>query len=132
MIDGKRFYEAAPSHGPCYSGKIIVTENEEHLHLENGDYLICRQFIPGFSLADKRLCLFDVDLVKDAEYNLAAFESLMLDQNYKQIIISLVNVHTSLELSFDDVIKGKGKGLIFLLHGVPGVGKSLTAGTKAI
>lgn len=29
---------------------------------------------------------------------------------------------------FDDFIAGKGKGLIFLLHGGPGLGKTLTAG----
>ncbi|KAG8533371.1 uncharacterized protein KY384_002154 [Bacidia gigantensis] len=131
MIDGKRFYESAPSHEPYYEGKTISVENEEHLNLGNDDYLICSFFIPGFALVDKRWCFFNVDLVKDAEYNLAAFESLMLDKSYKQMIFSLVNVHTILGLSFDDVIKGKGKGLIFLLHGVPGVGKSLTAESVA-
>lgn len=30
-----------------------------------------------------------------------------------------------------DLIRGKGKGLIFLLHGAPGVGKTLTAETIA-
>ncbi|KAI4271606.1 MAG: hypothetical protein LQ337_005890 [Flavoplaca oasis] len=46
------------------------------------------------------------------------------------MISALIKVHTEVQLSFDDVIKGKGKGLIFLLHGIPGVGKSLRAGTK--
>ena len=72
-----------------------------------------------------------MDLVKDVEYNMTAFENLMLDNMYKQTILSLVNVHTGLGISFDDVIKGKGKGLVFLLHGIPGVGKSLTAGKRS-
>ena len=106
----------------------MVTEDKEHLYLEDGDFLICRRLIPGFSLADKRQCFFDVSLVEDAEYDRTAFESLMLDKALKQMINSLVKVHTSLGLPFDDVIKGKGKGLIFLLHAVPGIGRSLTAG----
>ncbi|KAL8878015.1 MAG: hypothetical protein Q9198_004089 [Flavoplaca austrocitrina] len=77
-----------------------------------------------------RWCIFEVDLVKDVDYNVTAFENLMLDEKYKQMISALIKVHTEVQLSFDDVIKGKGKGLIFLLHGIPGVGKSLKAGTK--
>ncbi len=131
MIDGKTFFEAAPSHEPYFhSGRVIETEEEEHLSLKDDDYLICSQLIPGFSLVDKRWCFFRVDLVKDVEYNTTAFESLMLDRMYKQMILSLVKVHTGSGVLFDDVIKGKGKGLVFLLHGIPGVGKSLTAGTK--
>jgi len=30
-------------------------------------------------------------------------------------------------VDFDDLIKGKGKGMVFLLHGPPGVGKTFTA-----
>lgn len=30
-----------------------------------------------------------------------------------------------------DFVKGKGNGLIFLLHGSPGVGKTCTAGTSS-
>ena len=30
-----------------------------------------------------------------------------------------------------DIVRGKGKGLIVLLHGAPGVGKTSTAGTCA-
>jgi hypothetical protein len=31
-----------------------------------------------------------------------------------------------------DFVKGKGSGLIFLLHGKPGVGKTCTAGTSLL
>lgn len=44
------------------------------------------------------------------------------------MIRSLVTAHQNEKLGFDDVIKGKGKGTIFLFHGAPGVGKTLTAG----
>lgn len=35
------------------------------------------------------------------------------------------------QLFFADPIKGKGEGLIILLHGPPGTGKTLTAGIYA-
>lgn len=34
--------------------------------------------------------------------------------------------------SFSDLVEGKGKGLVILLHGPPGVGKTLTAETLAL
>ena len=131
MIDGRSFFEAAPSHEPYFiSTETVETEDGGHLSLKDEDYLIFDFAIPGFSLVAKRWCFFCVDLVKDVEYNVTAFESLMLHRMYKQTILSLVEVHTGLGIPFDDVIKGKGKGLIFLLHGIPGIGKSLTAGTR--
>lgn len=131
MIDGKTFYSARPSHEPYFfaTRRIIRTENEDHLRLEDDDYLICHYLMPGFFLVDKKWCFFHVDSIKDVEYNMNAFETLMFEEEYKQMILSLVKVHTDPRLTFDDVIKGKGRGMIFLLHGVPGVGKTLTAGT---
>ncbi|KAL8837625.1 MAG: hypothetical protein Q9176_005542 [Flavoplaca citrina] len=130
VIDAERFYQAAPSRQLGNFRKTIPKRNEEHLRLKDEDYLICCHTALGFSLADRKWCIFEVDLVKDVDYNVTAFENLMLDEKYKQMISALIKVHTEVQLSFDDVIKGKGKGLIFLLHGIPGVGKSLTAGMK--
>lgn len=86
--------------------------------------------MPGFSLVDKRWAFFEVDLIEDVEYNSDAFGKLIFEEEQKQMILSLVKVHTDDRISFDDVIKSKGRGMIFLLHGVPGVGKTLTAGTE--
>jgi len=53
-----------------------------------------------------------------------------LPENQKTIVRALVESHTGKEgrkVGIDDVIKGKGKGLVAVLHGRPGVGKTLTA-----
>jgi len=106
-------------------------DNDSDLpHFDDTDYMICNDCIPGFSLANKRWCLFNVEFLKDVAFNKDAFPALILPTVQKDMICSLVTAHSDQNLSFDDVIKGKGKGMIFLLHGVPGVGKTLTAGMK--
>jgi MoxR-like ATPase len=68
-----------------------------------------------------------VDDIKEIEYNKTAFDDLVLPQAQKTLARSLINDHAQGSSTYDDVIDGKGKGLIFLLHGPPGVGKTLTA-----
>ncbi|KAJ3043363.1 hypothetical protein HDU99_009986 [Rhizoclosmatium hyalinum] len=51
-----------------------------------------------------------------------------MDHERKHLILNLVNGGTGCNL---DLINGKGGGLIFLLHGCPGVGKTLTAESVA-
>ena len=129
MIDVGTFALARHSHVPALENEIS-TAQKEHQKLDDDQYLICHHEIAGFSLTDKEWCIFMVDLIQDVQYNSDAFDALVLEEDQKQMIHSLVNVHMNEIPSFDDVIKGKGKGMIFLLHGVPGVGKTLTAGMR--
>lgn len=77
----------------------------------------------------------------DVEANDKAFKKLEIDQNYKRLILSLVKSHfdkietekkTNVEIETQDLIRGKGKGVVILLHGVPGVGKTATAEAVAL
>ena len=61
------------------------------------------------------------------DWDNTAFDALVLSQKQKKLIYSLVCQHAKKETSFDDFIKGKGQGLIGLLAGTPGCGKTLTA-----
>jgi len=130
MIDAKTFHIARPSHQPPFvpQGKAIRTEDGDHLKLTNSQFMICSHEMPGLSLTDKRWCFFNIDNIREVDLNLRAFQSLLLPQDQKEMIHSLVKIHSDKRLSFDDVIKGKGRGMIFLLHGMTGVGKTLTAG----
>jgi ATP-dependent 26S proteasome regulatory subunit len=51
-----------------------------------------------------------------------------LEERTKKLVKALIEVRISAE-RMEDVIEGKGNGLIMLLHGSPGTGKTLTAGT---
>ncbi|KAK0105050.1 hypothetical protein ONS96_004453 [Cadophora gregata f. sp. sojae] len=133
IIDCEGFGLKFPSHEPefSYGTHVISTESGEHLALTDKDFLICSHRIPGFSLINKRWCYFDVDKIKDIAFNTKAFGALLLPEYQKEMVHSLVKVHTDKKMHFDDVIRGKGKGMIFLLHGTPGVGKTLTAESVA-
>ena len=95
--------------------------------LTTQDLIICDYKVPGYSLYDKRWCWFSVDLIKDVEYNSEAFKDLLLPASQKSLVHALVKNHGSSDDVLDDMIKGKGKGLVFVLHGAPGVGKTFTA-----
>lgn len=69
--------------------------------------------------------------IQEVQFNSDAFTHLVLAQEKKDLISALVSLQEESDdgvTGFDDLIKGKGKGLAFLLHGPPGVGKTFTAG----
>jgi hypothetical protein len=111
--------------------RVIKRVPGEQLQLSDEDLLICGHTVAGFSLINKRWCFFSMDSIQEFEYNASAFKSLLLARAQKQMIHSLIKIHKDERLQFDDLIKGKGKGMIFLLHGEPGVGKTLTAGAHS-
>ena len=86
---------------------------------------------PGFSFDRKKWCFFHVDLIQPVEYNDQAFKHLLIPDDQKRLVHALVKTHSAEDQGFDDLIKGKGKGLIFVLHGSPGVGKTFTAESVA-
>lgn len=93
--------------------------------------MTCGFSIPGYSLELKLWGSFLVEDVTEVAYNDKAFHSLVLQEQIKRLISSLLERQDHpQEDDFDDLIQGKGKGLIFLLHGPPGVGKTYTAGSS--
>ncbi|KAK0753042.1 hypothetical protein B0T18DRAFT_385172 [Schizothecium vesticola] len=73
---------------------------------------------------------YDSDQDTDPEDD-TAFGQLVLPAGHKKMVKSLVAQHfrdkESKEGKQVDLVSGKGKGLILLLHGAPGVGKTTTA-----
>ncbi|KAI1770757.1 P-loop containing nucleoside triphosphate hydrolase protein [Hypoxylon cercidicola] len=89
----------------------------------------------GFVLRTRRWATFDIDLLQDVEYT-DGWKNLVIDEKMKTTVLALVENHQRPQnreslvdgaLSAVDLVQGKGRGLIILLHGEPGVGKTSTA-----
>ncbi|KAJ7269329.1 hypothetical protein B0H12DRAFT_33079 [Mycena haematopus] len=92
------------------------------------EYLLATNVLRGFSFADKKWFELFIDNFSDIEWNQVSFDRLVLPEDSKKLLLALVTTHLSLDGSgFDDIIKGKGRGLVILLHGSRGMGKTLTA-----
>ncbi|KAF3180901.1 hypothetical protein TWF225_009220 [Orbilia oligospora] len=104
-----------------------ITENE---------YILLPRRLLVYILRERKFAKIDVTYVKDISVDSNPFDDLKLKSGYKELVQSLVDSHfkknkiqkESQKLRTNqDLILGKGAGLIILLHGVPGVGKTATA-----
>jgi SpoVK/Ycf46/Vps4 family AAA+-type ATPase len=93
--------------------------------------MLCNYEVKGYCLRDRRWRKFSVDRISDVDWNEEPFDSLVLPDGYKDLILAFVESQLKQNERFDDVINGKGGGLVILLAGEPGVGKTLTAESVA-
>jgi len=87
--------------------------------------IFCWPALVGFSFSAKSWGHVLVEGLSPIQFSDQAFDRLVLSQERKQIIRALVQQGTTPHNQ--DLITSKQGGLIFLLHGPPGVGKTLTA-----
>ncbi len=69
-------------------------------------------------------------MIRDVTWNKKSFDHLVVDSETKELIQALVIRQIASEQG-TDIIDRKGNGLIILLHGGPGTGKTLTAESVA-
>ncbi|MGZ8924553.1 MAG: AAA family ATPase [Nitrososphaeraceae archaeon] len=103
----------------------IIAESCSMEQLSTEQLLCMSPYVYGFSFSAKTWGEMKVDDVSDICFRDDAYNMLVLPQNIKDMLFSLVEINaTSVGRDFID---GKGGGCIFLLAGSPGVGKTLTA-----
>lgn len=95
--------------------------------LTEDQYLTCAWWVNGFCLTTKLWACFEVEKFADVKWNEDAFDKLAIAEDRRRIVLSLVKAHRKDDSGFDDIVQNKGKGLVGLLSGSPGVGKTSTA-----
>ena len=85
------------------------------------DCLILTIYVAGKSLSG-----FRFSRLQEVVWKNDPSDSLVIGTKQKTLIHSLVKQHSSNPTGYDDVIRGKVRGLIGLLSGNPGRGKTLT------
>jgi len=96
----------------------------------DGAIFVLPSVIVGFNLRLKKWVDIEVDWIEEVQWNKKAFENLVVDDETKHLVKALVSNQLKTEMS-TDLISGKGNGLIILLHGGPGTGKTFTAESVA-
>ncbi|OBT78513.1 hypothetical protein VF21_00987 [Pseudogymnoascus sp. 05NY08] len=82
--------------------------------------------LPASMTCDDEPMSLRVEGIENVVWNKKAFEHLMLPKPTKTLVRALVETHEGSGVQ-EDIIAGKGNGVILLLHGGPGTGKTLTA-----
>ncbi|KAF5709685.1 AAA family ATPase [Fusarium globosum] len=122
------------------SGRIVLdrkTFEEDNYNIatsiedtEDPELLLCPPYVLGYSISRNEWCRYLVDNLRDVPWNKNAWSSLILDQEQKQVLRALVMSHKHPKKTRNQS-EQKGKGLVVLLHGTPGSGKTLSAETAA-
>ncbi|KAF2183421.1 P-loop containing nucleoside triphosphate hydrolase protein [Zopfia rhizophila CBS 207.26] len=128
MIDLNAYRQIHPEEIEEHDKNGDGVENEEAPPDENF-LLLLPALIRRYGFHDKKWIKLPVEQIRDVEWSSDTFDRrLVLKPRKKEIIKALVTVHTSKNKPQKaDIIAGKGNGLILLLHGGPGTGKTLTA-----
>lgn len=125
-------------------GSRTFETNPKALELREEDLVLLPKRMFAYALRERRFLPIDLNLLKPVRREPGVFENLRIQDDYKDVVRGLVMSHfqrKALERRYadaategpsQDLIQGKGRGLVVLLHGVPGVGKTATAEAVAM
>jgi len=123
-------------------GNVTVKEmsKQESLKKQNEDKVKGNEwrvfpYIGVYSLDHKVWGTAHASKFSNINFRDDAFNRVVMDYEKKQLIKKVIEFGSNNNLKklsqWDDIIEGKSGGLIFLLHGLPGLGKTLIAESSA-
>ncbi|KAF2173756.1 hypothetical protein M409DRAFT_48688 [Zasmidium cellare ATCC 36951] len=95
-------------------------------HVTDSDCILCPPFVHGFSAARREWCRFYLSSLHTIDWKRNPYDALILPDQQLRLVRSLVSAHEYPARDGDEAAQ-KGKGLVVLLYGPPGSGKTLTA-----
>ena len=101
--------------------------DHELRQITEDEMLLCSSTVFGFALSSHKWILMRIDDLTDNVWSADAIDRLVMDKRQKKVLSSLISSPVFTQGVDGDVIGWKGKGLVMLLHGLPGTGKTLTA-----
>ncbi|KAH7326843.1 P-loop containing nucleoside triphosphate hydrolase protein [Rhizoctonia solani] len=120
--DDPRHFSSRRARDNMTSSRITISEDDE-------DLILLPPTLHGYSFVAKAWGEILVEHLSPVPFQPHVFNHLVLRDDYKSMIRSLVDAHAGKGESalLTDVVTGKGGGLVIVLHGKPGIGKTLTA-----
>ncbi|KAL8339827.1 hypothetical protein RB601_006107 [Gaeumannomyces tritici] len=122
--------------------RTVSVKHLGQLELRDDYYALMPPRVYGYAMLNRKWLPLKIDSLRNLDevngepgFRKTRFEDLVLPRGHKKLLQALVKQHTSAgdetvppgkEFSMDIVYR-KGKGLVILLHGPPGVGKTSTA-----
>lgn len=100
--------------------KDIKTVPEDEL-------VLCSPTVFGYAFTEKAWVQMTVDGLSPIIWDTDAYNKLVLPDDTKKLVKSLVQACRTDTKLIKDIISTKGSGVVFVLHGDPGTGKTLTA-----
>ncbi|ETS77513.1 hypothetical protein PFICI_11387 [Pestalotiopsis fici W106-1] len=112
--------------------------------LTDEDFMLLPKRVFAYSLRDRKFVIIDLNFLEDIKHDTEVFRNLQIPDAHKKVVQGLVSSHFEgkelerrllmhrRESISQDLVQGKGKGLVMLLHGPPGVGKTATAEAVAM
>ncbi|KAK7994554.1 hypothetical protein PG991_016142 [Apiospora marii] len=86
--------------------------------------------VTGFNMRRKKWQDLEVDRIQNVKWYKEAFDHLVIGEETKELVQALITNRIESEKN-TDWVTNKGNGLIMLLHGGPGTGKTFTAESVA-
>lgn len=108
-------------------GTDNTIRNKIESDFSDEEFTICPASIIVFGLDNHEWCSVSVLNLKPKEWRPTTFDRLVLGHEKKDTLTRLAKTNSRRIQSKKsvDIIEGKGRGIVLLLHGPPGVGKTV-------